>query len=85
MAKQTKIIYEHCFKIVLQQLAETEFSEINIDEFDFESFSNSKKMFDYQIESLKSALRVLHKFYVDYQGSKVEFYNNEYKKYPHEN
>nr|WP_314127194.1 DEAD/DEAH box helicase family protein [uncultured Campylobacter sp.] len=85
MAKQKKLIDEHSYKIVLQQLAENEFLNIDINEFDFSSFSNEKTLFEYQVEALQNAFRVLLKFYKDYDADKEKFYNKEYKKYPHVN
>lgn len=85
MAKQRKLIDEHHYKIVLQQLAENEYLQVDTNEFNFESFSNEKTMFEYQIEALKNALRVLSKFYGDCSGNKEDFYNKEYRKYPHAN
>ena len=85
MAKIKKLFDEHNYKIVLQQLAENEYLSIDTNEFNFESFSNEKTMFSYQIEALQNALRVLSKFYGDYSGDKEDFYNKEYRKYPHAN
>lgn len=85
MAKQRKLIDEHHYKIVLQQLAENEYLQVDTNDFDFENFSNEKTMFEYQIEALQNALRVLFRFYGDYNGDKENFYNKEYKKYPHAN
>ncbi|EAK0829908.1 restriction endonuclease subunit R [Campylobacter fetus] len=85
MAKQKKLIDEHNYKIVLQQLAENEYLGVDTNEFNFESFSNEKTMFSYQIEALQNAFRVLSKFYDDYNGDKESFYIKEYKKYPHSN
>lgn len=85
MAKRKTLIDEHNYKIVLQQLAQNEYLSVSVDEFDFTSFSNEKTMFEYQIEALQNAFRVMLKFYNDYNGDKESFYNNEYKKYPHEN
>lgn len=85
MAKQRKLIDEHHYKIVLQQLAENEYLQVDTNNFDFENFSNEKTMFEYQIEALQNALRVLLRFYGDYNGDKENFYNKEYKKYPHAN
>jgi hypothetical protein len=42
-------------------------------------------MFEYQIEALQNAIRVLSKFYGDYNADKESFYNKEYRKYPHAN
>lgn len=85
MAKQKKLIDEHNYKIVLQQLAENEYLSVDTTEFNFESFSNEKTMFEYQIEALQNAIRVLSKFYGDYNSDKESFYNKEYRKYPHAN
>ncbi len=85
MAKQKKLIDEHNYKIVLQQLAENEYLSVDTNEFNFESFSNEKTMFSYQTEALQNAFRVLSKFYGDYNGDKDNFYNKEYRKYPHAN
>ena len=85
MAKQKKLIDEHNYKIVLQQLAENEYLSVDTSEFNFESFSNEKTMFEYQIEALQNAIRVLSKFYGDYNADKESFYNKEYRKYPHAN
>jgi len=85
MAKQKKLIDDHNYKIVLQQLAENEYRDIELNEFDFESFSNDKEMFTYQQEALQNAFRVLTKFYDEYNGDKENFYNKEYRKYPHAN
>jgi len=85
MAKQKKLIDEHNYKIVLQQLAENEYLSVDTNEFNFESFSNEKTMFSYQIEALQNALRVLSKFYGDYSADKESFYNKEYRKYQHVN
>lgn len=85
MAKQKKLIDEHNYKIILQQLAENEYLSVDTNEFNFESFSNEKTMFSYQIEALQNAFRVLSKFYNEYNGNKENFYNKEYKKYPHAN
>ncbi len=85
MAKQKKLIDEHNYKIVLQQLAENEYVSVDTTEFNFESFSNEKTMFEYQIEALQNAFRVLSKFYGDYNADKESFYNKEYRKYPHAN
>lgn len=85
MANQKKLIDEHNYKIVLQQLAENEYLSVDTNEFNFESFSNEKTMFSYQIEALQNALRVLSKFYGDYSGDKEDFYNKEYRKYSHAN
>lgn len=85
MAKQKKLIDEHNYKIILQQLAENEYLSVDTTEFNFESFSNEKTMFEYQIEALQNAIRVLSKFYGDYNADKESFYNKEYRKYPHAN
>lgn len=85
MAKQKKLIDEHNYKIVLQQLAENEYLSVDTNEFNFESFSNGKSMFEYQIEALQNAFRVLSKFYGDYSADKESFYNKEYRKYQHVN
>jgi phosphoribosyl-ATP pyrophosphohydrolase len=85
MAKQKKLIDEHHYKIVLQQLAETEFLDIDIDEFDIESFSSDKEMFAYQKEALANALRVLLSYYDTYDANKNDFYYKAYMKYPHAN
>ena len=85
MAKQKKLIDDHNYKIVLQQLAENEYLGVDTNEFNFESFSNEKTMFSYQTEALQNAFRVLSKFYGDYNGDKDNFYNKEYRKYPHAN
>ncbi|MBR8465141.1 DEAD/DEAH box helicase family protein [Campylobacter sp. faydin G-140] len=85
MAKQRKLIDEYSYKIVLQQLAENEYLSVNTSEFNFKSFSNEKTLFEYQAKALENAFRVLLKFYNDYNANKKEFYNKEYKKYPHSN
>lgn len=85
MAGQKKLIDEYTYKIVLQQLAQNEFLDINIDEFELESFSSEKTMFSYQVEALENTFRVLTKFYKHYKSDKEEFYNKEYKKYQHAN
>ena len=85
MAKQKKLIDEHNYKIVLQQLAENEYLQVDTNDFDFESFSNEKQLFTYQQESLQNAFRVLLQFFNEYNGEKEDFYNKEYKKYPHVN
>ncbi|MBR8463506.1 DEAD/DEAH box helicase family protein [Campylobacter sp. faydin G-24] len=85
MAKQRKLIDEYSYKIVLQQLAENEYLSVNTSEFNFKSFSNEKTLFEYQAKALENAFRVLLKFYNDYNANKNEFYNKEYKKYPHSN
>lgn len=85
MAKQKKLIDDHNYKIVLQQLAENEYLSVDTNEFNFESFSNEKTMFSYQTEALQNAFRVLSKFYGDCNGDKENFYNKEYRKYPHVN
>lgn len=84
MAKRKKLFDEHNFKIVLQQLAETEFSNKDIGEFDLESFSGDKKMFEYQVEALQNAMRVLLTYFNDFESDKQKFYN-AYNKYPHAN
>lgn len=83
--KQKKLIDEHNFKIVLQQLAETEFIATDIEEFDIKSFSNTKKIFEYQEEALSNALKVLISYYSKYDADKLKFYTDAYKKYPHAN
>ncbi len=85
MAKQKKLIDEHNYKIVLQQLVENEYRDIELNEFDFESFSDDKEMFSYQQEALQNAFKVLTKFYDEYNADKEDFYNKEYRKYPHVN
>ena len=80
MAKQKKLIDEHNYKIILQQLAENEYLSVDTTEVNFESFSNEKTMFEYQIEPLQNAIRVLSKFYGDYNADKESFYNKEYRK-----
>lgn len=85
MKKQKTLINEHHYKIVLQQLAENEYFQTDIDEFDFKSFSNKKMMFDYQSEALQNAFRVLSQFYNNYSGDKESFYKQEYQRYPHKN
>lgn len=85
MAKQKLLINEYNYKIVLQQLAENEYLSVDVSKLNFESFSNEKTMFDYQIEALENALRVLSKFYNEYEADKESFYNKEYKKYSHDN
>ena len=85
MAKQKKLIDEHNYKIVLQQLAENEYLQVDTNDFDFESFSNEKQLFTSQQESLQNAFRVLLQFFNEYNGEKEDFYNKEYKKYPHVN
>lgn len=79
--KQKKLIDEHNYKIVLQQLAETEFLDANIEEFDIKSFSDDKEMFEYQQEALTNALRVLINYYDTYNANKQKFYTDAYKKY----
>ena len=85
MAKQKKLIDEHNFKIVLQQLAEKELLGANIDDFKFEPFSHEKQMFDYQQEALKNGMRVLSVYFNDYEADKERFYKDAYNKYPHAN
>jgi len=83
--KQKKLIDEYNYKIVLQQLAETEFLSTDIEEFDLNSFSNDKEMFEYQQEALVNALRVLISYYQQYDADKQKFYTDAYLKYPHAN
>ncbi len=83
MAKTKKLFDEHSYKIVLQQLAQNEFLDVDISEFDCESFSDDKTMFSYQVEALQNALRVLISFYKD--ENKQRFYHEQYGKYPHAN
>ncbi len=85
MAKQKKLIDKHNYKIVLQQLAETEFLDASIEEFDIKSFSDDKEMFEYQQEALTNALRVLINYYDTYSADKQKFYTDAYLKYPHAN
>ena len=42
--------------------------------FDLASFSKAKELYDYQREALKSALKVLYKYYHEYAGDKEKFY-----------
>lgn len=44
-------------------------------DFDFVRFSNNKKLFDYQQNALKNAVKALHKFYIDCNADKQEFFN----------
>lgn len=85
MKKQQNLIDDYSYKIVLQQLAENEYASIDISDFDFKSFSNTKEMFDYQQEALQNAFRVLIQFYQNFTGDKENFYNKGYKKYSHSN
>lgn len=85
MKKQQNLIDDYNHNIVLQQLAENEYASIDISDFDFKSFSNTKEMFDYQQEALQNAFRVLTQFYQNFNGNKENFYNKDYKKYPHLN
>lgn len=85
MAKQNKLIDDHHYKIVLQQLSETEFASTDIDEFDIESFSNDKTMFEYQKEALANALKALLTYFNEYDQDKDAFYHKAYSKYPHAN
>lgn len=66
--------------IVLQDLAKNEFvksSEI-LKEFDFESFSGKKTLFDYQQNALKNALLVLNEFFNNCTANKEKFYYENY-------
>ena len=83
--KQKKLIDEHNYKIVLQQLAETEFLNTDLEAFDVSKFSDDKEMFEYQQEALKNALRVLINYYETYHADKEKFYKDAYLKYPHAN
>ena len=73
--------------IVLQQLAENEFSLRDISAFDLEPFSQDKILYDYQQEALTNALRHLLTFYDpnQYDADKHRFYFENYNKYSHDN
>jgi len=54
----------------------------NWNSFDLESFSKSKKLWDYQIDAVKNAIKVLRKYYedfVDYKKSEILEVNQERK------
>jgi len=85
MAKQKKLIDEHNFKIVLQQLAETEYVDTRIEDLDFESFSNDKNMFEYQSEALQNGFKMLFTYFNTFEEDKQKFYTQAYRKYPHAN
>ena len=82
--KKISLFDEHNYKIVLQQLAELEFIDTDLSSLEFKGFSTSKEMFEYQIEALQNAFRVLLKYFNDFKADKEEFYKT-YKKYPHAN
>ena len=55
----------------------------NWNSFDLESFSKSKKLWDYQRDALKNAIKVLKKYFedfVDYQGGEKLEANQKRKK-----
>ncbi|MGB3751054.1 MAG: DEAD/DEAH box helicase family protein, partial [Arcobacteraceae bacterium] len=85
MVKQKKLIDEHNFKIVLQQLAETEYIDTTIDQLDFDSFSNDKTMFEYQTLALQNAFKMLFTYFNNFEEDKLKFYTQAYRKYPHAN
>lgn len=85
MAKNKLLDDIYHYKIIFQQLAENEFIDTEISNFDFLSFSSQKQLFDYQTEALKNALRVLLVFFNDFQADKEKFYRFCQNKYPHEN
>lgn len=43
-------------------------------DFDFETFSNSKKLFDFQQKALENALKALYKFYEENNADKSNFF-----------
>lgn len=50
-------------------------------DFDFAKFSEKKKLFDYQQNALKNALKILYKFYIDFEADKnklLELYRNNH-------
>lgn len=85
MAQKKLIDDTYHYKIVFQQLAENEFVNTDISDFDFSSFSSQKKLFDYQIEAMQNALRVLLTFFDNFKADKKGFYQFCCNKYPHEN
>lgn len=83
---QKKLIDDtYNYKIIFQQLAENEFEDVDISDFDLLSFAPPKQLFDYQTEALRNALRVLLTFFGDFQANKEKFYRFCQNKYPHEN
>ncbi len=72
-------------RIFLQEIIEDlrfEDLPVNWTSFDFESFSKSKKLWDYQQDALKNAIKVLWKYFEDFvdykEGEKLEL-NQERK------
>lgn len=54
-------------------------------DFDFVKFSNKKKLFDYQQQALKNAIKVLYKYYSDCQQDKQKFFHVYQNNDLHEN
>ncbi|MDA3056949.1 DEAD/DEAH box helicase family protein [Campylobacter sp. VBCF_05 NA6] len=63
---------------VLQNFVESELGEFSA-EFDFESFSENKKMYDYQICALKNAFRLLNFYFNECNGDKKRLFNEIYR------
>lgn len=65
-------------KLYLQNIVETiQFENLPIEwqQFNFVTFSKDKNLYDYQQHALKNCLKVLHKYFVDYQSDKTQFFN----------
>jgi len=48
---------------------------VNWNSFDLEGFSKTKRLWDYQQDALKNAVKVLWKYYEDFEERKGNFYN----------
>lgn len=82
--KQSLLIeQQYSTKIVLEKIADSLNYDI-LERMDISSFSSHKELFDYQVEALQKCIKILLRYFDEYQEDKNKLFA-DYNNIPHEN